>query len=186
MMPSSSRAKSGSQSEPHSSLITFQPAPANRPSSSCTMEPLPRTGPSRRCRLQLTTKMRLSRPSRAASDRPASDSGSSISPSPTKAHTLRPARVEDAAVLEVAHEARLVDGVDRAEAHRAGGELPEVRHQPGMGVRRQPLAADLAPVVRELLLGQPAFEKGARIHARRRVRLEVDEVARSGRRGRSG
>ncbi len=42
-------------------------------------------------------------------------------------------RVE-AAVLEIAVEARLVDGHDRAETHRDGGELPEVGHQPGVGV----------------------------------------------------
>ena len=72
-------------------LITFQPAPANEPSSSCTIEPLPRTGPSRRCRLQFTTKMRLSRPSRVASESPASDSGSSISPSPQTPRLSGPA-----------------------------------------------------------------------------------------------
>ena len=46
--------------------------------------PLPRTGPSRRCRLQFTTKIRLSSPSRAAIERAAIDSGSSISPSPSE------------------------------------------------------------------------------------------------------
>ncbi len=49
-----------------------------------------RTGPSSRCRLQLTTKIKLSRPSRDASAIAPSDSGSSISPSPMNAHTLRP------------------------------------------------------------------------------------------------
>src|SRR5438876_3975476 len=44
MTPSVSRANSGSQSEPHSTLTTFQPAPAYNPSSSWTIEPLPRTG----------------------------------------------------------------------------------------------------------------------------------------------
>lgn len=49
----------------------------------------PRTGPSRRCRLQFTTKIRLSSFSRPAKDIAPRDSGSSISPSPTKHHTLR-------------------------------------------------------------------------------------------------
>src|SRR4249919_2180573 len=51
--------------------------------------PLPRTGPSRRCRLQFTTKIRLSRPSRPASEIAPSDPGSSVSPSPRKHQILR-------------------------------------------------------------------------------------------------
>src|SRR6516225_10541604 len=76
---------------PPGTLITFHPAPRKTASSSCTILPLPRTGPSRRCKLQLITKMRLSSRSRPASDTAPSDSGSSISPSPMKAHTLRAA-----------------------------------------------------------------------------------------------
>ncbi len=85
--PSTSRASSSSQPRPQTTLMTFQPAPRNVISSSWITLWFPRTGPSRRCRLQLTTKIRLSRFSRAAIDRPAMDSGSSISPSPTNAHT---------------------------------------------------------------------------------------------------
>ena len=47
------------------------------------------------------------------------------------------ARVPDAAVLQVAVEPRLVDGGQRAEAHRDRRELPEVGHQPGVRVRAQ-------------------------------------------------
>ena len=57
-----------SQSEPQSTLMTFQPAPRNTASSSWMIWPLPRTGPSSRCRLQLMTKIRLSSFSRAASE----------------------------------------------------------------------------------------------------------------------
>ena len=39
-----------------------------------------------------------------------------------------------ASVLEVAHEPRLIDRHDRAEAHRDRRVFPEVRHQPGMRV----------------------------------------------------
>ena len=46
-------------------------------------------------------------------------------------------RGRQAAVLEVAQEARLVHRRQRPQAHRAGGELPEVGHQPGMRVRAQ-------------------------------------------------
>ena len=70
-------------------LITFQPAPRKAASSSWMILPLPRTGPSRRCRLQLMTKMRLSSFSREASVMAPSVSGSSVSPSPKNAQTLR-------------------------------------------------------------------------------------------------
>ena len=85
-----SRASSGSQFEPQMTLITLQPAPRKPDSSSWMILPLPRTGPSRRCRLQFTTKIRLSSFSRPAIAIEPSDSGSSVSPSPMKHHTLRP------------------------------------------------------------------------------------------------
>src|SRR5665213_1541370 len=40
----------------------------------------------------------------------------------------------EAAVFEVAHEARLINRIERANAHRDGGELPEILHEPGVGV----------------------------------------------------
>ena len=86
--------------------------------------------------------------------------------------------------VQVAVEARLVDRVDRPEAHRDGRELPEVRHEPRVRVGRQPRAA---PAVRELLaeavelrLRDAALEEGPRVHARRGVALEVDLVAAAG------
>ena len=51
-------------------------------------------------------------------------------------------RVEQAAVLEVAVEAGLVDRADRAEAHRDRRVLPEVRHQARVRVGAQALAGD--------------------------------------------
>ena len=66
--PSTSRASRSSHSRAQITLMTFQPAPRKTDSSSWMILPLPRTGPSSRCRLQLTTKVRLSRPSRAAMD----------------------------------------------------------------------------------------------------------------------
>ena len=107
--PLVSLASSGSQYEPQMTLMTFQPAPRKSASSSWMILPLPRTGPSRRCRLQLTTKIRLSSLSRAGSEMAPSDSGSSISPSPMKAQTLRPSVLRMPAVVQVPHEARLVD-----------------------------------------------------------------------------
>ena len=86
--PSRSSASSGSQSRPQMTLMAFHPAPRKAASSSWMICPFPRTGPSSRCRLQLTTKIRLSSCSRAASVIAPSDSGSSVSPSPTNTHTL--------------------------------------------------------------------------------------------------
>src|ERR1019366_282763 len=44
-------------------------------------------------------------------------------------------RVGDVAVVEVAVEARLVDGVERPEAHGNRRELPELRHQARVRIR---------------------------------------------------
>ena len=124
------------------------------------MLPLPRTGPSSRCRLQFTTKIRLSSFSREASVSAPSDSGSSrfavAQERPNFATGLR----DDAAILQVPHEARLIDRRDRAEPHRYRRELPEVRHQPGMRIGRQPgMIAQLMAEIFQMLFVQAAFEK---------------------------
>ena len=76
---------------------------------------------------------------------------------------------DDAAILEVAHEARLIDGVDRTQAHRDGGELPEVRHQPGMRIGGQArVVAQFVAEVLQVLFGQAAFEESAGVDARAR------------------
>ena len=46
-----------------------------------------------------------------------------------------------------------------------------------MGIGAEPAAAGLAPVALQVLFREPPFEKGARIDAGRRVRLEIDDVA---------
>src|SRR5271165_2988887 len=103
--------------------------------------PLPRTGPSSRCRLQLITKIRLSSFSRTGIVSAPIDSGSSISPSPRNAHTLRSVA---GAMLEIADEARLKNGVHRPQAHRDGRKLPKLGHQPRMRIGGQSAAADFA------------------------------------------
>ena len=85
--------------------------------------------------------------------------------------------VGDAARVQVLEEARLVDRHQRAEAHRDGGELPELRHQLRMRVARDALAVDLLAEVQQLLFGQAPFHVGPRIHAGRRVALDVEQVA---------
>ena len=138
--------------------------------------PLPRTGPSSRCRLQLTTQMRLSSCSRAGRVSAPSVSGSSTSPSPMKHQTAAAAGVVDAPVVQVAEEAGVVDRVERPEPHRDGGVLPELGHEPGVGVARQ-AAADLLAELVEVVLGEPALEEGAGVDARGGVTLDVDGVA---------
>ena len=44
------------------------------------------------------------------------------------------------AALEVLEESRLINGHQRSQAHRHGRKLPEVGHQPRMGIRRDALA----------------------------------------------
>src|SRR5450432_1309513 len=90
---------------------------------------------------------------------------------------MRARGVGDAAGMQVAVEAGLVDGVDWTKAHRDGREFPEIRHQAWVRVARQAVLADLLPEPVELGLAQPAFEKGAGIDPRRRVPLEKDLIA---------
>ena len=92
----------------------------------------------------------------------------------------RAGRIEEPAVLEVAVEAGLVDGVDRAEAHRDRRELPEVRHEARVRVRGQAaLRRRLSPEVVQLLLVDPALEERPGVDARRRMALVEDLVARA-------
>src|SRR5204863_1345225 len=73
--------------------------------------------------------------------------------------------------------AGLIDGVERPEPHGDRGELPEVRHQSGVRIRRQALAADLQPEVVEMLLIDASLEERPGVDARRGVALEEDLVA---------
>ncbi len=87
--------------------------------------------------------------------------------------------VLDAAVRQVLVRHRLVDGVDRPEPHRDGGELPELRHEArvrvgGDAVGRSGLL--LAEAV-ELRLAQPALEESPGVGAGRGVPLDEDLVA---------
>jgi hypothetical protein len=90
---------------------------------------------------------------------------------------LAPFGFQYAAVLQILHEARLVDRHDRAEPHRDGGKLPEVGHEPGMRIRRQALAIDFLTEIDELLFGDAALEVCAGIDAGRRVALGEDQIA---------
>ena len=74
--------------------------------------------------------------------------------------------VGQATSLEVGHEPGLVDRHQGAKAHRDGRELPELGHQPRVGIRREPLPADLLAEVAQLILAQPSFEEGAGVNPR--------------------
>ena len=92
--------------------------------------------------------------------------------------------VGEAAAVQIAQEPRLIDRHQGPEAHRHGRELPEVRHQPGMRIGGQALAADLLAEVDELLVAQPPLEVGAGVDAGRAMALEIDQVAAMRRRSR--
>ena len=78
--------------------------------------------------------------------------------------------------FHVFHETRMVDGLQRPQAHGHRGELPEVRHQPGMRIGRHPLAIHLTTEIIHLLFADQPHEEGARIEARRGVPLKQHQV----------
>ena len=84
----------------------------------------------------------------------------------------------EAAVFEVAVEARLIDRKDWPQAHRHGRELPKVRHQPRVRIGGEATAfLQLAAEVFELVFVEAAFDEGAGVHAGGSVSLEVYLVA---------
>ena len=85
-------------------------------------------------------------------------------------------RVGQVARVQVLEEPGLVDRHDRTQAHRDRRELPEVRHQPRVRVRREPAARDLLAEPEELLLGDPALEERARVDAGGDVALHEQQV----------
>ncbi len=79
--------------------------------------------------------------------------------------------------MEVLVEAGVVDGAERSEPHGHGRVLPEVRHQPRVGVRREAHATDLLAEVVQLLLRKATLEEGAAVDSRSGVALDVHVVA---------
>ena len=57
------------------------------------------------------------------------------------------------------------------------GNCQNSGHQLGVRVARDALAVDLLAEVQQLLLADAAFQVGARVHARRAVALDVEQVA---------
>ena len=79
--------------------------------------------------------------------------------------------------MQIFQEARLINTHERAKAHRHGGQLPEVRHQPRMRVARNTFTVDFLTEVVHLILRQAIKHEGAGVHARRAVALHVHQVA---------
>ena len=84
---------------------------------------------------------------------------------------------DDAAMLQVAQKSRLENRHHRAQTHRHRGELPEVRHQPGMRIGGQPAAAHLLAKTLQLALVQAPFKVGAGINSGTGMPLHKDHVA---------
>ena len=89
--------------------------------------------------------------------------------------------VQQAAVGEEAHKAGVVNRADGPQTHGAGGELPELGHQPRVRVAGQAARAfargfEFLAVQRQVLRAQTAFQKRPRIDPGRTVRLKEDQV----------
>ena len=175
--PSVSRAKISSQAWPHSDLTTFQPARAE-------------------LGLQLLHDLEVGADRAVQALQVAVDDEGEVVQALTAGQRQCGGRlglvhlavaqegpdvgvggVLDAAVLQVAVEARLVDRGERAEAHGDGGELPQPGQPPRVRVGGQALAAGLLAEVVEVVLGQAAFEEGAGVDAGGGVALDVELVA---------
>ena len=84
--------------------------------------------------------------------------------------------VGNATGVQVLEEASLVDGHQRAQAHRHGGELPEVGHQLRVGITGQALAIHFLAEVQQLLFSQAALHIGPRIDTWRDVTLNEQAI----------
>jgi hypothetical protein len=175
--PSVSAASSGSQPEPQITLITFHPAPRKIASSSWMIFPLPRTGSVEALEVavhhpdEVAETFTGGKGDRAQGLRLVHLAVADEAPHP------RLRGVVDAAVVQVPVEAGVVDRVDRPEAHRHRRVLPELGHQPGMGIRREPAATDLEPEAVEVGLVEPPLEEGPSVDAGSGVTLDVHGVA---------
>ena len=81
------------------------------------------------------------------------------------------------AIFEVAVESSLMDGRHGTKAHADGWELPELRHEPRVGIAGQALPTNLLSKVFDLFVRQPAFQPSACVDAGRCMPLPVQMVA---------
>ena len=87
--------------------------------------------------------------------------------------------VLDTAMGQVAVRLRLIDRVDRAEAHRDGRKLPELRHEARVRIAGESVRGTrlLLPEAVELVFAQASLEKRASVHSGRGVSLIENLVA---------
>ena len=92
------------------------------------------------------------------------------------------AGVLDAAVVHIAVQLSLIDGIDRTKAHRHRGELPELWHEARVWVRREAtgVVGLLLTEAIELFTTEATFKEGPRIHSRRGMALIEDLVSATG------
>ena len=83
----------------------------------------------------------------------------------------------EASRLCIAQKSGLVDGIDGAQSHGDGRELPEIGHQSRVGVTGDPSTFHFPAEVIELIDGQAAFKESACVHARTGVTLKKDQVS---------
>ncbi len=86
-------------------------------------------------------------------------------------------RLNQFSVLEVAHEARLIDRHHRPQPHGDGRELPELRHEPRMRIGRQSAPAHFTAEAVQLVLAEPTLEVCTCVYAGGRVPLEKHHIA---------
>ena len=129
---------SSSHLPPHTTLMTFQPAPRKVASSSWMILPLPADRTVEALEVAVDDEDQVVELFPGGQRQGAEGLGLVALAVAEEAPHPALRGVGDAAVLQVAVEVGLVDGVERAEPHRHRRELPEVRHEPGVGVRRQP------------------------------------------------
>ena len=72
----------------------------------------------------------------------------------------------------------MIDRLNRPESHRNGRKLPEIGHQPGVGIGAKSSAIfQFAAEILQLFFGKAAFQIGARVHAWGGVALVINYVA---------
>src|SRR5207253_4940943 len=80
-------------------------------------------------------------------------------------------------ILEIFDKTRLIDRLNWAKSHGNRRELPEIRHQPGMRIRREPSARlQFASEVFQFLARNAAFQIRAGVHARSSMALKINDV----------
>src|SRR5690554_3512787 len=81
-------------------------------------------------------------------------------------------------VFQIAIKPRLIDRHDWPQPHGYRGKLPEVRHQPWVGIRGQAgMLAQFPAEILQVFFAKTAFQIGAGVYARGSMALEIDQIA---------